>query len=253
MILLKIGGSILTEKSKEGTIVPEKLKMIAKQIADSDVKELVLIHGAGSFGHPQALKHLQCGFNANGMWITHKMVSQLNSILIEQLQAYGIGALPVHPLNCSISNLGMIEYFDLNLIKMMLENDILPVIHGDVVLDKCIKFSILSGDQIIAHLARELKPNKVGVGTNVDGILYKGRTLRYLRPADFDNLKQEIKGSDSIDVTGGMLKKVSELVKLANFGISSQIFNADVTQNVTKFLTTCDEFGTVIMKEDDNR
>ncbi len=253
MILLKIGGSILTEKSKEGTIAPEKLTMIAKQIADSDVKELVLIHGAGSFGHPQALKHLQCGFNANGIWITHKMVSQLNSILIEELQAHGIGALPIHPLNCSISNLGMIEYFDLNPIKMMLENDILPVIHGDVVLDKYIKFSILSGDQIIAHLARELKPHKVGVGTNVDGVLYKGRTLRYLRPADFDCLKREIKGSDSMDVTGGMLKKVSELVELANFGISSQIFNADVTENVTKFLTTCDEFGTVITKKDDNR
>lgn len=253
MILLKIGGSILTEKNKESTIVPEKVKMIAKQIADSDVKELVLIHGAGSFGHPQALKHLQCGFNVNGMWITHKAASQLNSILIEELQAQGVGALPVHPLNCSISNFGMIEYFDLNLIKTMLENDILPVIHGDVVLDKYIKFSILSGDQIIVYLARELKPNKVGVGTNVDGILYKGRTLRYLRPADFDSLKQEIKGSDSPDVTGGMLKKVSELVTLANFGISSQIFNAAVTQNVTKFLTTRDEFGTVIMKEDDNR
>ncbi len=253
MILLKIGGSILTDKSKERTIVPEKLKMIAKQIADSDVKELVLIHGAGSFGHPQALKHLQCGFNANGIWITHKTVSQLNSILIEELQAYGIGALPVHPLNCSISNSGMIGYFDLNPIKMMLENDIVPVIHGDVVLDKYIKFSVLSGDQIIAHLARELKPHKVGVGTNVDGVLYKGRTLRYLHPADFNRLKQEIKGSDSMDVTGGMLKKVSELVELANFGISSQIFNADVTGNITKFLTTSDEFDTVIMKKDDNR
>jgi isopentenyl phosphate kinase len=253
MILLKIGGSILTDKRKECTIVPEKLTMIAKQIADSDVKELILIHGAGSFGHPQALKHLQRGFNANGIWITHKTVSQLNSVLIEELQAYGIGALPVHPLNCSISNSGMIEHFDLNPLKMMLENNIVPVIHGDVVLDKYIKFSVLSGDQIIAHLARELKPHKVGVGTNVDGVLYKGNTLRYLHPADFDRLKQEIKGSDSTDVTGGMLKKVTELVELANFGISSQIFNANVAGNITKFLTTFNEFGTFITKKDDNR
>jgi isopentenyl phosphate kinase len=136
---------------------------------------------------------------------------------------------------------------------MMLENDIVPVIHGDVVLDKYTKFSIVSGDQIIAHLAREFKPHKVGVGTNVDGVLYKGKTLRHLYPTDFNRLKQEITGSENMDVTGGMLKKVSELVELANFGISSQIFNADVTGNIKKFLTTSDEFDTVIIKKDDNR
>jgi isopentenyl phosphate kinase len=253
MILLKIGGSILTDKSKERTILPDRTKMIAKQIADSGIKELVLIHGAGSFGHPQVLTHLQCGFNAEGLWITHKTVSELNSAFIEELHVHGIRALPVHPLNCSISNSGRIDYFDLCPIKMMLENDLVPVIHGDIVLDKYIKFSILSGDQIIAYLAKVLKPRKVGIGTNVDGVLYKGKTLRHLHSTDFNRLKREIRGSNNMDVTGGMLKKVTELVELANYGIRSQIFNAEVMGNITRFLTTFDEFGTVIMKEDDNK
>jgi len=56
-----------------------------------------------------------------------------------------------------------------------------------------------------------------------------------------------------MDVTGGMLKKVTELVELATYGTRSQIFNAEVMGNITRFLTTRDEFGTVIMREDDNK
>jgi len=253
MILLKIGGSILTDKNKECTFLPDRMKIVAKQIADSGAKELILIHGAGSFGHPQVLTHLQRGFNAKGLWITHKTVSKLNSAFIEELHFHGVKALPIHPLNCALTNASRIEHFDLNTINMMLTNDIVPVVHGDVVLDKETKFSVLSGDQIIAYLAKIFNPRKVGIGTNVDGVLYKEKTLSYLHQTEFERLKQEIKGSDNMDVTGGMFKKVTELIELANYGIRSQIFNAEVTGNITRFLTTFDEFGTIIMREDDNK
>ena len=58
MIILKIGGSILTNKdSKTSEVDAVSLKRIASEIKrslDNSDKELVIVHGAGSFGHPPA-------------------------------------------------------------------------------------------------------------------------------------------------------------------------------------------------------
>ena len=61
MIILKIGGSILTNKdSIESEVDSESLKRIALEIKsslDNSFKELIIVHGAGSFGHPPAKKY----------------------------------------------------------------------------------------------------------------------------------------------------------------------------------------------------
>lgn len=58
MIILKIGGSILTNKdSTQSEVDKESLKRIASEIRaslDNSSKELIIVHGAGSFGHPPA-------------------------------------------------------------------------------------------------------------------------------------------------------------------------------------------------------
>ena len=61
MIILKIGGSILTNKdSTESEVDTESLKRIASEIKaslDNSHKELIIVHGAGSFGHPPAKRY----------------------------------------------------------------------------------------------------------------------------------------------------------------------------------------------------
>ena len=58
MIILKIGGSILTNKdAPESEVDSDSLKRIAREIKsslDNSSKELIIVHGAGSFGHPPA-------------------------------------------------------------------------------------------------------------------------------------------------------------------------------------------------------
>ena len=51
----------------------------------------------------------------------------------------------------------------------------MPVLYGDVVLDveDKIKMAVLSGDQIVKYLAENLKPKKVVLGSDVDGIYNK--------------------------------------------------------------------------------
>ena len=61
MIILKIGGSILTNKDSTKSEVDDfSLNRVASEIKESmnnSDKQLIIVHGAGSFGHPPAKKH----------------------------------------------------------------------------------------------------------------------------------------------------------------------------------------------------
>ena len=249
VILLKIGGSVLTDKGRESTLREDNLRKVARQIADTKSSPLILVHGAGSFGHPQVVKYLSKGFSGSGMWKTHCAVRSLNTAFIDALQSQSAAALPIHPLNSVTLDAGRITHFDTNALELMLNNNIIPVLHGDVVMDRLDGFNILSGDQIIAFLAQKIHPKKIGVGTDVDGIMYRDKKLTHLRPGELEKYRDGIIGSKSTDVTGGMLHKVVELLEIAKSGIQSEIFNATCDGNITKFLTSHQDVGTIISAE----
>ncbi len=249
MILLKIGGSVITDKARETTIKDANLSMVTQQIANARGSKLILVHGAGSFGHPQAIKYLSRGFSAQGIWRTHAAVCLLNTTFVNELQSKNVPALPIHPLDHVVVDHGEIVEFNLGVLQLMLENNLTPVIHGDVVMDKSQRFNILSGDQLVSYLARLMRPQKIGMGTDVDGVIYEGKTIRHLTPADFERYRAEITGSSNVDVTGGMLKKVSELIDLAKQGVQSHIFDATKDGNITTFLSSRNDLGTIITAE----
>ncbi len=85
------------------------------------------------------------------------------------------------------------------------------------------------------------------MGTDVDGVLDdSGAVIRTLTLHDLE--KQNIKGSEHVDVTGGMKEKVELLVQLATrYKIRAVLFNATKDSNVVKFLRGDDDLvGTVI-------
>ena len=249
MIVLKIGGSVLTDKGRESTLRKDNVRMVARQIANAKSSRLILIHGAGSFGHPQVVKYLSKGLSASGMWKTHCAVRSLNTAFIDELQSQGAAALPIHPLNSATLDAGRIAHFDTNALELMLNNNIIPVLHGDVVMDRIDGFNVLSGDQIVAFLALKMHPKKIGVGTDVDGIMYRNRKLNHLNPGELERYRDGILGSRSTDVTGGMLHKVVQLLEIAKSGIQSEIFNAAYDGNITRFLTSHQDVGTTISME----
>jgi len=56
VILLKLGGGLLTDKNNPLSIREDVVKSAVKQIIDANEK-IILIHGGGSFGHPLAKKY----------------------------------------------------------------------------------------------------------------------------------------------------------------------------------------------------
>ena len=58
MIILKLGGSVITRKdSSTPTLDSSNLTRIAREISNSSYHKLIVVHGAGSFGHPYAKEY----------------------------------------------------------------------------------------------------------------------------------------------------------------------------------------------------
>ena len=65
MYIIKLGGSVITDKSKESFFKKEIMNNLSKEIKKAN-KRCIIIHGAGSFGHILAKKYkLNNGFIHN--------------------------------------------------------------------------------------------------------------------------------------------------------------------------------------------
>ncbi len=266
VIVLKIGGSVLTDKNEPSTPRPEQIERIAGEIAAGRSEPLVLVHGAGSFGHHQAREYgLKAGLNGRsirGIVPTHNAVRALNDMIVGALYDRGVCAAPVHPLSTCLLKDGRIERMGVDVIRQMLADDLVPVLHGDVAVDAAKGIDVLSGDQLLGYLARALGAGRVGLGTNVDGV-YAGiraadagthtsgnakdfKIIRAITPSNLGEVKASLAGSGGVDVTGGMYGKVMELMELARAGIPSRVFNAERPGNVARFLKGEGVEGTTI-------
>jgi isopentenyl phosphate kinase len=227
-IILKLGGSVLTDKAGDCAIRSDRIAAAAGEIARRPGIQLVLVHGAGSCGHPQARRHrLDRGIppgDVAGIPETHAAVAKLNAVVVEALRAAGREAVGVHPLGHCVATGGRLRDPDWRPVELMLTLGVTPVLHGDVVMDTARGASIVSGDQLVASLARALSPDRVGLATDVPGVL--GRDGAVVERVHRGRAAGIAGGSGNTDVTGGMEGKLTELLALADEGIASAIFHA---------------------------
>ncbi|XP_047322679.1 isopentenyl phosphate kinase [Impatiens glandulifera] len=218
-------------------------------------QRFVVVHGAGSFGHFQASKSgvHKGGLNQPlvkaGFVATRISVTSLNLDIVRALAREGIPSVGMSPFACGwLTNERNIESADIQMVANAIDSGLIPVLHGDAVLDTARECTILSGDVIIRHLAEELKPEFVVFITDVPGV--------YDRPPSEPNavLLREIEvhedGSWSVlkpenvnkkvtftvaahDTTGGMVTKISEAAMIAKLGIDVFIVQAASSHSLT--------------------
>lgn len=262
MIILKLGGSVITRKDSATPLLDhENLSRIAKEISDSSYDKLIIVHGAGSFGHPYA-KEYSIGEKIEteeelqkkklGFCITQNSVKNLNSLVCENLREHGILAVSIQPSSFVVTKNKRIYHANLDLIKKYIDIGFVPVLYGDTVLDldESIKMAILSGDQIINYLGEKLKPDRVILGSDVDGI-YDKNPKKYpdaelVQVVTSSEDLESTEGTGTVDVTGGMGGKLKELLSLAEIGIESQILNAGHDNLVKKAINGEKGIGTLI-------
>jgi len=218
MQILKFGGSVITRKEGYLSADHNNISALAKTIASvrkKGVRDIVIVHGAGSFGHALVLKY---GIN-NGVHNemqkhayakTHFACEHLSTLIVDELLHNDVPAISLPPASFIIQKNKRIVKFDTSVIESYLSRGFVPVLYGDMVLDEKIVGSVCSGDQIVSYLGKKAK--RMILGTNVDGVLAEGRVVPLITRKNFAEIARHITGSATPDVTGGMAGKIREIM-----------------------------------------
>jgi len=238
-VVVKIGGSACTIKSKFETLNEVALAAVCDQLAAEarEGRKLAVIHGAGSFGHKQAREYGVskgadgAGGGGNGLLSerlregfskTRLSVTTLNHHVITALVSRGVAAVTVSP--CPFVGTVAKKLRGSRLprdavkgIRSLLHRGLVPVVHGDAVLDEVQNVAILSGDIWMVELCRELGARSAVFVTDVDGVLTKPpseKGAELIREILVDKTgKLELRGvsmncDGAHDVTGGLQAKL---------------------------------------------
>jgi isopentenyl phosphate kinase len=261
LVLLKIGGSICTEKSKGRFKVKKKtVKRIATEILEARKQRdfrLLVVNGAGPFGHVNVAEYdIDNGLlkppDFDGFSKTVCDCDYVNYMVSEILRENGHLAYPF-PSSSVIAQSGKkIITFNFDQLKRLwdISPDIIPVMNGTMVPDLELKGSVVGGDAVIEHIAKNLSVSMVIFAADIDGIFTrdpkknkKAKLIDVITKENFEDLKHGISGSASIDVTGGMLGKVERLLSTRT---ETLVINGNKAGRVRDALLGKNVKGTVI-------
>ncbi|WP_232685893.1 isopentenyl phosphate kinase [Halobacterium zhouii] len=224
--VLKLGGSVVTEKDEPETVADERLANLADAIgdavaadgaSDSTVDDLVVVHGGGSFGHPNAAEHgvssTEGTQDPTAVREIAGAMERLNDAVVSALAGADVPAVPVHPFSAGHRDRDGDLTFPTGQIATMLAEGFVPVLHGDVLAHAGAGATIVSGDELVVRLAGDLAADRVGLCSTVPGVLDENDDV-IPEIAAYEDVASVLGGSDATDVTGGMAAKVRALLAL---------------------------------------
>lgn len=239
VVLVKLGGSLITEKGSEARARPEAIDDLARQLGEGvggRAGGLVVGHGAGSFGHPPAARHrLHEGLGGpeerSGVSATQRAVAALHALVTERLREAGLPTFSIAPSGAAVAAGGRIADFAVEPVSLALRAGLVPVLHGDVVLDRRQGVAIASTESVFVELARRLPRHGwpvarvVWVG-DTEGVYDEGGGLIPEITAEAGTDVPSAVGSPETDVTGGMAHRLETALRLARRGVPSWIGTA---------------------------
>lgn len=241
LTLIKLGGSLLTEKARPETPRTEVIERLAAEIARaasrlSGEQRLVLAHGSGSFGHVAARRYelaggVRAAAQLPGISLTQDRAAALHRQVIGALVAAGALPFSLAPSSCVVAAGGRPAAFTGEPLLLALRQGLLPVLYGDVVLDREQGVAICSTERLFELLARHLPQLGFAVGRalwlgETDGVYDdEGRTIPSISAASFGDAARAIGAPAGTDVTGGMRHRVETALALADRGIPSLLLN----------------------------
>jgi isopentenyl phosphate kinase len=227
--VLKLGGSVVTDKTDPETVDTDSLERAAGDIAANtdEHPDLVLVHGGGSFGHPNAERHgvtTTAGTRDPGaVREIHGAMRELNAAVVDALADAGVPAVPVAPFSGARRTTDGTVAVPHPTVGTMLTEGFVPVLHGDVVASEGAGVTVVSGDELVTALAAALDADRIGLCSDVPGVLDTDGAI-IDRITAFEDAAGALGGSATTDVTGGMAAKVRTLLDL---GAPASVFDLD--------------------------
>ena len=249
-VVIKWGGGLITHKDKLCTVNLDVIQSLAEVCSNSS-KQLVIVHGAGSFGHMKAKKFRLSEGRIEGLDQDDAVkevrtdMLELNSIIVNQLRSKGLDVQSFPPHQWAE---GVGPKFSGSL---PLHTGV-TVVYGDVVNDGVKEFGILSGDDLMVRYACEIPDVERAVFAikGVDGILRVPPSEA--GPDDLievwnPNMNFRGEHKAEIDVTGGIGLKATRGAMIADNGIDVILINGENSQRVLDAIEGNSVIGTKIV------
>jgi len=274
LVFLKLGGSLITDKTQPYTPLLDVMDDLALQIKTAlqthPNLRLVLGHGAGSFGHvpaseyktrdglppqPTPLTHRERDETEENYWKGFAEVwyqaSSLNRYVMKALHNVGVRAIALPPSASVIASNGQVSVWETTQLRMALAAGIVPVVFGDTVFDEVRGGTILSTEDLFMSLATALGPERILLA-GLEAAVWadfpeRTKIVEKITPQSFHEIKAGVGKSAAADVTGGMESKVKQMLDLvtANPEMTVQIFSGVEPGNIVRALTG-ETLGTLI-------
>ena len=246
MILIKLGGSIITNKQKPLSPRRKTINNILKEIGK--IKEpIIIVHGGGSYGHYWSVKYdmhtKPAKTSPKGVAIVKNSMVELNKIILDSAVKNRINSYCLPPTDFMNGNKAIKS-------KILTINDIsksglTPITFGDALWFGQKKSYILSGDVIMTTIGKILKPRLSVFVLDVDGVYSDFKTKKLIH--DFKKEKPEIK-NNKMDVTGGMTRKITEANNMAKVGLKIFFVNGNKPKRITDAVSGKRFEGTLFRK-----
>lgn len=239
VVFIKLGGSLITDKRSRRTARVEVIQRLARELrscVDRDSLLPVIGHGSGSFGHVAAERwQIHRGISSReqlaGVVETQSHAAELHAIVLKALLENGLRAYSLAPSSFVMAAGGEPGEAWSGPFLGALKLGLMPVVYGDVVMDREWGASICSTETLF----RQLVPKVLAAGLSLRRVIWLGetegiydesrRTLDSLSVMQAEDLLGRVEGAAGTDVTGGVRHRLEAAVDLARLGVTSWIAN----------------------------
>lgn len=228
LILMKLGGSVITnKKSQTPKCRKGNITKIAEIISKSKEK-IIIVHGAGSYAHPLAKKYkISNGLDGTNEQLeaikkARKQMRELNQLLCKSISEAGLDCESIVPsISMKINRENEPIDFPKRKFDQILSNGKIAVTFGDIVDTKENNVGILSGDTLLLKLAELYKPKRTFFVMDYPGVVKGSLDADLIEIHDKINSKfvnniSIHKEGGRPDVTGGLLNKIKCALEISN-------------------------------------
>ncbi len=261
--VIKLGGSLITDKSKPYTMRKDVIASVCEEIKEAMDKDLggrfVFVQGVGSYGHPPVMDHkLYKGFIDRAQLLplsmTQSKVDELRAFLIHQLQENMIPVIHIAASSMFTSTKGSFDEYNLKPLTGYMSLGMVPLIGGDMIYDNDLGFTVCSGDKLALTLAGELEACRLIFAADVEGVYDKNpqafKDAELFEVIQMDQLPEiidSVKSDNPRDASGaivGKLRTVYESRVLVEQGLEVSIISMMQKGQLISCLNGNKEFGT---------
>ena len=241
-ILIKLGGSVITDKYGECRVNEDNIERICKLIsrfkANNPDSDLIIVHGAGSYAHPIMAKAEETRDLEYGDLIkVRQQMSRLQSIIQKALEKENLSVAP-ETLPLYLEPRGwkyMVDDW-----KKLSSMGKIPLLHGNLVLtdDGGEKIVKISGDDLIKQIGFRWKipmiviASKHPVCSKDPDKFPDAKPIKDVTPAVFESIHDNLTMPGYRDTTGAMLRKLEVLKELSRAGASAYIVTLKGFENI---------------------